>query len=559
MSELVKEAAPSLSPATDLSNQAINKRKLLALSSRGNASGGFDGGQASLVVDAFAEVFASMAIASPPPIENADNVESVPESPQGKSDTIESTDRSNEARPEQTQPSRTDAGETQAQDLGVSEFAVQAEVAKKVEAEIVEQTDVGPSEDSEDSGLTSTAEAEAVLENESTEAAQLAVAATIATKSNDVELGDQALPSTTEENESVDAKSVVAPVDTGKSQAAGQPIDNDRLAQTETAESGELPSNDQAGGSLDRNGDEQPDSGDRRRYSKDDGSASDRLVNATAEKSAGTAKTANGISGNQQPEAVINQSSGASAAPSGDRTAVPPITNAASAAANAAITAVSSAANGTGSATSSASNGATGTSGIARSSATADGSRMVSGSNPSGRPEWASQPKSSNKAEASNNQAETLNRIKLVQRVSRAFQHLGPDGGVVRLRLAPVELGTVRVEMQIQQKKVNARVVAQTDAASSALREHLPELRARLEAHGMQIESLEVETQTGDSNSPALGQRSQKDSGDQNQANGERQTQPDRRERKDHSRTVGAPVSRQPVSLTSMGGVDIRF
>ncbi|MDB4749321.1 flagellar hook-length control protein FliK [Rubripirellula sp.] len=93
---------------------------------------------------------------------------------------------------------------------------------------------------------------------------------------------------------------------------------------------------------------------------------------------------------------------------------------------------------------------------------------------------------------------DTLARIKLIQRVSKAFQHLGPEGGVIRLRLAPAEMGSVRVEMRIQQRKVAARVVAETEAASAALREHLPDLRARLESFGMQVEKLEIETESLD-------------------------------------------------------------
>ena len=86
-----------------------------------------------------------------------------------------------------------------------------------------------------------------------------------------------------------------------------------------------------------------------------------------------------------------------------------------------------------------------------------------------------------------------VSKVKLIQRVSKAFQHLGSEGGVVRLRLAPAELGSIQVEMRINQRKVQARVVAETEAASAALREHLPDLRARLESYGMQIERLEIE------------------------------------------------------------------
>ena len=178
------------------------------------------------------------------------------------------------------------------------------------------------------------------------------------------------------------------------------------------------------------------------------------------------------------------------------------------------------------------------------------------GAEQAGRPEWASNDKPAPKPDAAASNTDALTRIKLVQRVSRAFQHLGPEGGIVRLRLAPAELGTVRVEMQIQQKKVNARVVAETDAASSALREHLPELRARLEAHGMQIESLEIETQSSDTDSSALDHRSHEEDSRERPARSDRQNQSETSEKE---RSVPAPVSRQPVSLASAGGVDIRF
>jgi flagellar hook-length control protein FliK len=113
-------------------------------------------------------------------------------------------------------------------------------------------------------------------------------------------------------------------------------------------------------------------------------------------------------------------------------------------------------------------------------------------------------PKSESKSDAKGatreGVSEAVNRAKLIQRVSKAFQHLGPDGGVVRLRLAPAELGTVRIEMRIDGRKMEARVVAETEAASSALREHLPDLRARLESFGMQVERIDIETESSETN-----------------------------------------------------------
>ena len=104
-----------------------------------------------------------------------------------------------------------------------------------------------------------------------------------------------------------------------------------------------------------------------------------------------------------------------------------------------------------------------------------------------------------------NPRSEMLARVKLISRVSKAFQHLGREGGLVRLRLAPAELGTVQVEMQVRQHQVRARVVAETEAAAAALREHLPDLRARLESLGMQVERLEVETESSEKGSQSDG------------------------------------------------------
>lgn len=171
----------------------------------------------------------------------------------------------------------------------------------------------------------------------------------------------------------------------------------------------------------------------------------------------------------------------------------------------------------------------------------------------------------SGKAKNASN-AETVSRVKLIQRVSKAFHHLGPDGGTVRLRLAPAELGSVRVEMRIQQRSVQARVVAETEAASNALREHLPELRQRLESQGLQIERLDVETETSDRDSS-----SHRHGNDERQSRGNWQHQDGRNHtplRLAQTRSESSSVSNAPVSPTvsrfahqpsSSQGVDLTF
>ncbi|WDQ16704.1 flagellar hook-length control protein FliK [Rhodopirellula sp. P2] len=91
-------------------------------------------------------------------------------------------------------------------------------------------------------------------------------------------------------------------------------------------------------------------------------------------------------------------------------------------------------------------------------------------------------------------QTSAVARAKLVQRVSRGFQTLGTNGGHIRMRLSPVELGSVQLEVHIQENNLRGRMVTESEAASQLLREHLPQLRSQLESHGMRLESIEITT-----------------------------------------------------------------
>ena len=544
MSDLVKEAAQSLSPTADLSKQAVNKRKLLALSSRGTSAGGFADDQTSLLGDAFAEVFASMSISNPAPIEGAGS------SNDGDStgeDVVEAAVDSDESGQDDSEQNLADDSGTRTEAAVSAEFVVQTQVSKSDELDNV-------AEDASvlDAAVEASDETLKIeTEDESVEASQLAVASTISQAAGETDLSDQVDRSEAKNN---DSDAIVSAVNAETTKPAVRQSDNSGATQAEASDSSGLQTGEQSG----EQAGEQSDSESRRRYSNDDRASNEKPAIGASEKSVSETKTPS-IAKNQNSGSPLSQS--VASAATDQRPAVAPTPASASASA-AAATAVNAVSGTSGSALSAASKGASSSSGIANSVSSADGLRSSTVTEQAARPELASNSKSAKKADAGTNQAETLNRIKLVQRVSKAFQHLGPEGGVVRLRLAPVELGTVRVEMQIQQKKVNARVVAETEAASNTLREHLPELRARLEEQGMQIESLEVETQSDDSDSPGLNHRSQNESADQRNASRGRQTRPDRigrRETGEQERVIAAPVSRQPVSLATSSGVDIRF
>ena len=88
-----------------------------------------------------------------------------------------------------------------------------------------------------------------------------------------------------------------------------------------------------------------------------------------------------------------------------------------------------------------------------------------------------------------------LDRIKLIQRVTRAFARMSDTRDPVRLKLATENLGSVTVQMRVKDAQVDARVTAETRAAAQVLRAHLPELRQRLQQMNLRVDRLDVESE----------------------------------------------------------------
>jgi flagellar hook-length control protein FliK len=89
-------------------------------------------------------------------------------------------------------------------------------------------------------------------------------------------------------------------------------------------------------------------------------------------------------------------------------------------------------------------------------------------------------------------QLSDADRARFVQRVARAFQAVG-DGGHLRLRLSPPELGSLRLDVSIHQGVLTAQVEAETPQARLLLLEHLPALRERLQEQNIKIERFSVD------------------------------------------------------------------
>jgi flagellar hook-length control protein FliK len=82
-----------------------------------------------------------------------------------------------------------------------------------------------------------------------------------------------------------------------------------------------------------------------------------------------------------------------------------------------------------------------------------------------------------------------------------AFRNLGQGVKQLVIRLDPEDLGTVSVILQVKGKEVQAVLRASNQEASQALGEQLGQLRSQLEAQGLKVGKLEVQTQLADSQS----------------------------------------------------------
>ncbi len=87
-----------------------------------------------------------------------------------------------------------------------------------------------------------------------------------------------------------------------------------------------------------------------------------------------------------------------------------------------------------------------------------------------------------------------VQRVRLIQRVSRAFQTLSDGGGEVRLRLSPPSLGSIKLEVTMQAGTMSARIETETAAAKALLIDNLPALRERLATHDIKVSHFDIET-----------------------------------------------------------------
>ena len=86
-----------------------------------------------------------------------------------------------------------------------------------------------------------------------------------------------------------------------------------------------------------------------------------------------------------------------------------------------------------------------------------------------------------------------VDRVRFVQRVARAFQAADDEGGQIRLRLSPPELGAMKLEITVQGGTMTAHVETETSAARNMLLDNLPALRQRLADQNIKIGEFNVD------------------------------------------------------------------
>ncbi|WP_254512063.1 flagellar hook-length control protein FliK [Anatilimnocola floriformis] len=86
-----------------------------------------------------------------------------------------------------------------------------------------------------------------------------------------------------------------------------------------------------------------------------------------------------------------------------------------------------------------------------------------------------------------------VDAARFLQRVSKAFEVASERGGEIRLRLSPPELGALRVEVNMSEHGLAARVEVENSDARAILLENLPALRERLAEQGMKLEKFDVD------------------------------------------------------------------
>ncbi|MEX2672952.1 MAG: flagellar hook-length control protein FliK [Phycisphaeraceae bacterium] len=126
-------------------------------------------------------------------------------------------------------------------------------------------------------------------------------------------------------------------------------------------------------------------------------------------------------------------------------------------------------------------------------------------------------------------------------RLARAMQGaVNQGGGTMTLRMTPPEMGTVRIQLQVQGGTVNAALHAESEGARTLLSQQLSQLRQSLESQGLHVERLSVQSMNGNTSASGSQQgqsdATPNDGRSRDEYRGSGQPQDDQREHDDEAR-----------------------
>ncbi|MBN1909979.1 MAG: flagellar hook-length control protein FliK [Pirellulales bacterium] len=92
---------------------------------------------------------------------------------------------------------------------------------------------------------------------------------------------------------------------------------------------------------------------------------------------------------------------------------------------------------------------------------------------------------------------DTTDRVRFVQRITRAMNSAAQQDGTMRMRLHPAELGSMRLEITMRNGAMIARIETDTQEARNLLLDNLPALRERLSQQNIKVQQFDVDYQSG--------------------------------------------------------------
>jgi flagellar hook-length control protein FliK len=138
---------------------------------------------------------------------------------------------------------------------------------------------------------------------------------------------------------------------------------------------------------------------------------------------------------------------------------------------------------------------------------------------------------------------------RFIGRVSKAFHTAQDRGGTLQLRLAPPELGSLRLELTVKEGVMTAALETETTAARRMLLDHLPALRERLAEQNIRVERFDVDVRREGSGNQADDRAAQQQQHQQNHGS----DQPPARRRAASQLRAAEPVLREEPALP-LGG-----